>query len=135
MIHDNSAAFNWPQIVALHFETSVIPLLITNNTFLQRWHLFLEMLLGPTRLHWDVWRNSKSDFACGCFEDHIPPCAGPRHAQCGRPSNAFSISRGGHGKQAIGFENYILKYHLTSVGENIFFFCKDFLLTHNVSVQ
>lgn len=33
-------------------------------------------------------------------------------------------------KQAIGFENYILKYRSKSVGENITFFsAKDFLLT------
>lgn len=88
---DNSS--DWPQIVALHFETSVIPSLITKNTFLQRCHLLFRNTLWPKRLQRIF---GILGFAAGCFGDDIQRCAGPPHAQCGRLSTGFNISQGVH---------------------------------------
>lgn len=55
-------------------------------------------------------------------------------ADCAKVSVFHKVSMG---KEAMGFENYILRYRSKLVGENsILFFSsfKDFLWTHNVSV-
>ena len=124
VIHHNPSDVNWPQIVALHFETSVIPSWIAKNTFLQRCHLLFRNIYGQNDYK---GISGLLGLAAGCFGEDIQRCAGPSHAQCGRLSTGFNISQGVH----EGRVKRILRTASLSTVQNgwdksILFFCKGF---------